>query len=141
MLGAIPAYPDQYSVNEDTTLTDRRGQRRSGERRAPQSGTLTVAVVDLPPHGTVTPHSPTARSPTRPPPITPAPTRFTYQATNTTSQQSNEALVTITVIGTNDAPIGVADSYTVAEDTTLTRTAGNRRVWPTTPIPTPTRKI
>ncbi|TLM73962.1 MAG: tandem-95 repeat protein, partial [Actinobacteria bacterium] len=44
---------------------------------------------------------------------------FTYQADDTLNL-SNIATVTITVTPVNDAPVAVADSYSTAEDTTLT---------------------
>ena len=37
---------------------------------------------------------------------------------------SNIATVTINVAAVNDAPVGVADSYTVGEDSTLNTTSG-----------------
>src|SRR5439155_10316537 len=44
---------------------------------------------------------------------------FTYRA-NDGSANSNTATVSITVTGVNDAPVAVNDSYSVAEDNTLT---------------------
>ncbi|MHB8897921.1 MAG: Ig-like domain-containing protein, partial [Thermoguttaceae bacterium] len=121
VLGDIAAYPDQYSISEDGTLTI---DAANGvlKNDSTQSGTLTVAIIDLPQHGTVTLSSSGAFT------YTPAANyqgtdTFTYRATNTTSQQSNVAPVTITVNASNDAPTGVADTYTTTEDTTLTRTA------------------
>ena len=121
VLGTIPAYPDEYSVVEDTTLTvsTANGVLSNDDTT---SGTLTVATIDLPSHGnltlssdgsfTYTPHADFYGTDT-----------FTYQATNTTGDESNVALVTITVTAANDSPVGTADNYTVSEDTTLTRTA------------------
>lgn len=121
VLGAIPAYPDEYSVVEDTTLAVSAAEGVLSNDDT-NSGTLTVATIDLPSHGnltlssdgsfTYTPHADFYGTDT-----------FTYQATNTTSDESNVALVTITVTAANDPPVGTADNYTVSEDTTLTRTA------------------
>src|SRR5204862_315560 len=44
---------------------------------------------------------------------------FTYKANDGTAN-SNTVTVTITVTGVNDAPVAVADSYTVNEDARLT---------------------
>ncbi len=121
VLGSIPAYPDAYTVTEDSTLTvDAANGVLANDDT--ESGTLAVAVYDLPSHGTVTlgsngsfTYTPTANFS--------GTDTFSYQATNTTGEESNVALVTITVVEANDAPIGVDDSYTLAEDTTLTKTA------------------
>ncbi len=121
VLGAIPAYPDTYTVTEDSSLTiDATNGVLANDDT--DSGTLTVAVYDLPSHGTVTLgsngsfiYTPTANFS--------GTDTFSYQATNATGEESNVALVTITVVEANDAPTGVDDSYTVTEDTTLTKTA------------------
>ena len=121
VLGTIPAYPDAYSVVEDTTLTidTANGVLKNDDTN---SGTLTVAPVDLPSHGNLTLNSDGSFSYT---PHTDfhGTDSFTYQATNTTSDESNVAKVTITVTPANDPPVGVADTYTVNEDTTLAKTA------------------
>jgi len=51
--------------------------------------------------------------------------RFRYQATDGTAS-SNEATVSITVVGVNDPPKAVNDTYTVVEDTQLTVGLTNR---------------
>ncbi len=121
VLGTIPAYPDEYSVLEDTTLTidAANGVLKNDDTN---SGTLTVATIDLPSHGNLTLNSNGSFS------YTPhadyyGTDTFTYQATNSNSEESNVAEVTITVTPADDPPVGVADTYTVNEDTTLTRTA------------------
>ena len=121
VLGTIPAYPDEYSVVEDTTLTvdAADGVLKNDDTN---SGTLTVATIDLPSHGNLTLNSNGSFT------YTPyanfyGTDTFTYQATNSTSDESNVAQVTITVTPADDPPVGVADSYTVNEDTTLTKTA------------------
>ena len=48
---------------------------------------------------------------------------FTYTIADTGGLVSNEATVTVTVNPVNDAPVGESDSYTVAEDTTLSVSA------------------
>ena len=44
------------------------------------------------------------------------PASFTYQVVDSTGAVSNTATVNLTVKSVNDAPMGVADSYTVVED-------------------------
>ncbi len=44
---------------------------------------------------------------------------FTYYATNSTGQSATPATVTITITPVNDAPVGLPESYTTAEDTPL----------------------
>ncbi len=122
VLGVIPAYPDNYDVNEDTTLTVNAADGVLGNDDT-TSGTLSVATIDLPSHGNLTlssdgsfVYTPTANFS--------GTDSFTYQATNTTGDESNVAKVTITVNPVNDVPVGVADVYdTVVEDTTFTVTA------------------
>ncbi len=121
VLGTIPAYPDQYSVNEDTVLhvTAANGVLANDSTT---SGTLHVATFEQPSHGVLTLNSDGSLTYT-PNANYSGEDSFTYQATNTTGDESNEALVTITVVGVNDAPVGTTDSYTTAEDTELTKTA------------------
>ena len=121
VLGTIPAYPDEYTVVEDATLTvsTADGVLKNDDTN---SGTLTVAPIDLPSHGNLTLNSDGSFSYTPHADFHGTDT-FSYQATNTTSDESNVAEVTITVTPANDPPVGVADAYTVNEDTTLTKTA------------------
>ncbi len=78
---------------------------------------LTYAIVDQPAHGTVTLVGTTAT-------YTPeldfnGEDSFTYMA-NDGNDNSNVAMVIITVTPVNDAPVAVDDEYTVAEKETLT---------------------
>ncbi|WP_194523958.1 beta strand repeat-containing protein, partial [Salinicola rhizosphaerae] len=50
---------------------------------------------------------------------------FTYTATDNDGGVSSPQTVTITVTGTNDAPVAVADTQTTGENTTLTVNAAN----------------
>ena len=121
VLGAIPAYPDEYTVAEDTTLTvDVANGVLSNDDTT--SGTLTVAVIDLPKHGNLTLYS-DGSFVYQPFANFSGTDTFTYQAVDGLGSNSNKAEVTITVTPVNDAPVGVADAYTLTEDTTLTKTA------------------
>ncbi len=123
VLGVIPAYPDSYSTDEDATLTVSVDEGVLANDDT-ESGTLSVAVYDTPSHGSVTlgsngsfvyiPNVDFSGTDT-----------FSYFATNTEGDESNVALVTITVNPVNDAPEGTADSYTTSEDTTLTKAASS----------------
>ncbi len=82
-----------------------------------EDDTLTYAIVDQPAHGTVTLVGTTAT-------YTPelnfnGEDSFTYKA-NDVLEDSEMAVVTITVTPVNDAPVAVADAYTTDEDTVLT---------------------
>ncbi len=121
VLGAIAAYPDVYTVDEDATLTkDAAAGVLANDDTT--SGTLTVALVVQPAHGTVALNSDGGFE------YLPAEDfhgtdTFTYRATNTGGGDSNVAAVVITVNPVNDAPVSVVDTYTVPEDATLTVTA------------------
>ena len=110
------AQNDAYSLNEDTTLniaipgvlsndTDVDGDSLTAERiGGPSHGTLTLRpdgsftyTPDANYHGTDT---------------------FTYRAKDA-SANSGSATVTLTIKSVNDAPVGVADSYSMNEDGTL----------------------
>ena len=125
VLGVIPAYPDEYTATEDQKLTISAadGVLKNDDQN---SGTLTVAAIDTPDHGILTLGSDGSFEYTPYADFSGTDT-FTYQATNTTSDESNIALVTITVEPANDAPVGVEDSYTVNEDSTLTKNRYLRR--------------
>ena len=57
MLGAIPAHPDAYTVNEDTSLVVPVATGVLVNDGDDNSGTLTAAIVAQPAHGTVTLHA------------------------------------------------------------------------------------
>jgi len=82
-----------------------------------ENDSLTYAIVDQPAHGSVTLVGTTAT-------YTPEPDfngedSFTYMA-NDGMDDSNMAVITITVTPVNDAPVAVEDAYTTDEDTVLT---------------------
>ncbi|MBA3707204.1 MAG: tandem-95 repeat protein, partial [Planctomycetes bacterium] len=112
------AVPDSYSVAEDTLLTvpDFRGviQNDTDEEMQFLSATLVTSTS----HGTLTlaedggfTYAPNAEYS--------GADSFTYRASDG-DLVSNIAVVTITVTAVNDAPVAVADSYVIAEDSTLT---------------------
>ena len=87
-----------------------------------QNQALTAAVVAGPANGTL------ALNPNGTFSYTPnlnfnGPDSFTYRAFDGVAQ-SAATTVTINVAAVNDAPVGVADSYTVGEDSTLNTTLG-----------------
>ncbi len=112
------AVADAYTTNEDTTLTVAAAAGVLANDTDVDGDTLTAAVVTGPAHGTLTLNTTGA--------FTFAPTAnftgadsFTYRASDGTAQ-SNAVTVTLTITAVNDAPVGVADAYTTAEDTALT---------------------
>ena len=117
VLGVIPAYPDEYTVNEDETLTVDADSGVLANDGDDESGDLTAALVDDVSNGTLTFSSDGS--------FTYVPNAdfygtdtFTYMASDT-EDDSNVARVTITVVNVNDAPEPEADSYTTEEDVTL----------------------
>ncbi len=121
VLGDIAAYPDVYTVDEDATLTkDATAGVLANDDTT--SGTLTVALVVQPAHGTVALNSDGGFE------YLPAEDfhgtdTFTYRATNADGDDSNVAAVVITVNPVNDAPVGLSDFYSVQEGATLAVTA------------------
>jgi VCBS repeat-containing protein len=110
------ATSDNYSTNEDTTLTVAAPGVLANDTDV-DSGALTAIVVSGPSHGTLTLGANGSIS------YTPAanyngPDSFTYKA-NDGLADSNIATVSITVIAVNDAPVANADSYSTNEDTPL----------------------
>ncbi|NLS97813.1 MAG: tandem-95 repeat protein [Planctomycetaceae bacterium] len=117
VLGVIPAYPDEYTVDEDTTLTvDAAAGVLANDGTA--SGPLTVEVVEQPAHGDLV-LNPDGSFTYTPDTNFHGVDRFTYKATNDADDESNVAQVTITVNAVNDVPVGAEDAYTMAEDTTF----------------------
>jgi VCBS repeat-containing protein len=108
---------DAYSVAEDQTLSVL-APGVLGNDTDPNGDTLTAVLVDGPDHGSLTLNANGSFT------YTPAanyngPDSFTYRASDG-ALQSNVATVTLTVTAVNDAPVAQPDSYTTAEDTTLT---------------------
>lgn len=114
---------DNYSLAEDTTFTATLANGVLLNDTDADGNPLATAIVTQPAHGTVslsangtfvyTPNANFTGSDS-----------FTYQANDGTTN-SNVATVTFTVTGTNDAPVGLSDSYTTAQGTLLTVTAAN----------------
>src|SRR6185437_11678204 len=116
------AVADSYSTNEDTTLTVAAAGVLSNDTDVDGDALTAVKVTD-PTHGVLTLNSNGSLS------YVPAANyhgadSFTYKANDGTAD-SNTVTVTITVNGVNDAPVAVADSYSVNEDATLTVVVGS----------------
>ena len=108
---------DNYSTNEDTTLTVAAPGVLANDTDV-DGDALTAIVVSGPSHGTLTLSANGSIS------YTPAANyngldSFTYKA-NDGLADSNIATVSITIIAVNDAPVATNDSYSTNEDTPLT---------------------
>ena len=113
---APSAANDSYSTSEDTPLV-MVAPGVLGNDSDPDGDAITASLVSGPLHGTLTLNPNGSFS------YTPAADfngtdTFTYRAGDG-SLNSSVATVGIEVIAVNDAPGGVADSYSLAEDTTL----------------------
>src|SRR5207244_2180005 len=111
------AVANSYSVNEDTTLTVA-ASGVLGNDSDVDGDSLTAVLVSSPAHGSLTLNANGSLN------YTPnanfnGSDSFTYKA-NDGTLDSNVATVSITVNAVNDAPVAVANSYSVNEDTTLT---------------------
>ncbi|WP_428305558.1 ELWxxDGT repeat protein [Lacipirellula sp.] len=109
---------DNYTTNEDTPLTVPVADGVLKNDSDPDDETLTVTVNTAPAHGTL------ALNPDGSFVYTPAGNyngtdTFTYRISDGTNT-SDPITVTINVTAVNDSPVGVADQYTVNEETTLT---------------------
>jgi ELWxxDGT repeat protein/VCBS repeat-containing protein len=119
----VDTTPDTYTVNEDGTLTVNDANGVLANDEDPDSDTLTVSLGTSTTNGTLalnangsfvyTPNANFSGTDT-----------FTYRVNDGTTT-SDPVTVTITVNAVNDVPVGVADAYTVNEDTTLTVNVGN----------------
>ena len=110
------ANDDDYSVNEDTTLTVSAPGVLSNDTDV-ENNPLTAVLITGVSHGTLSLNSNGGFQ------YTPdgnyyGTDTFTYQAYDGNSY-SNTATVTITIIGVNDPPVANNDYYTTDEDTTL----------------------
>ena len=108
---------DSYSTNEDTAMLQ--GPPGVLTNDNDQDGdTITAALDSGPSHGTLTLNANGSFTYT---PVADynGPDSFSYHA-NDGGLSSNTATVTITVTPVNDAAVAAADSYTVAQNTTLT---------------------
>src|SRR6185369_9445067 len=111
------AADDSYTTAEDTTLNVA-APGVLGNDIDVDGDVLSPVLVSGPGHGTLTLNSDGSFS------YIPAanyngPDSFTYQASDGQTN-SETATVTLTIGSVNDAPVAVDDSYTTAEDTTLT---------------------
>src|SRR5439155_1365174 len=111
---------DNYSVNEDTTLTVSAPGVLANDTDADGDG-LSAVPVGLPSHGAVILNSNGSFS-YSPAPGYNGPDSFNYQATDGATN-SRVVTVTLTVNPVNDAPVAADDSYNTPEDTTLTVSA------------------
>ncbi|MDT5014870.1 MAG: hypothetical protein QOD39_1030, partial [Mycobacterium sp.] len=117
--GAPVANPDSVSTLEDTPLTGHVLTNDTGAGSDP----LTASLVSGPGHGTLSLDDDGSFS-YAPDANWNGVDSFTYKASSGTAT-SNTATVTVAVTPVNDAPIADDDSYSVAEDGTLTvATAG-----------------
>lgn len=114
---------DNYTTNEDTTLTVPVADGVLKNDSDPDEDTLTVTVDTSPVHGTLAlnPDGSFVYTPTGNYNGTDT---FTYRISDGT-HTSDPITVTITVTAANDAPTGVADEYSMSEETTLTVDAAN----------------
>ena len=123
VLGVIPAYPDDYTLTEDTPLTVSAASGVLSNDGDDDSGELTATLVDGPANGSVTLNDDGS--------FTYMPNAeyygtdsFTYMATDGTDD-TNVAEVTLTISNVNDAPTAVSDSYTTQEDVAITANAAS----------------
>jgi autotransporter-associated beta strand protein/VCBS repeat-containing protein len=113
------ANPDAYTTAEDTLLTIGAVQGVLNGDTDIDGDILSAVLVSAPAKGTLT-LNPNGSFSYLPAGNAFGLDSFTYRASDGTLS-SDPATVLITVTATNDAPIAVNDSYTVAEDNVLTR--------------------
>jgi VCBS repeat-containing protein len=125
---APTAVPNSYTTSEDIVLTVAAANSVLANDTDPEAGTLTAQLVTTVPAATGT----LALSPNGTFTYTPSPNfsgaaTFTYRAVDngTPPAQSAPATVTITVTPVNDPPTANNDTYSVAEDATLTVNAAS----------------
>jgi len=111
------AVADSYTMNEDTTLTIAAPGVLTNDTDA-EGDALTADLVSAPTVGTLTLNADGSFTYT-PPADYFGTVTFTYRAYDGVAY-SAPATVTITIAPIQDAPVAVADSYTMNEDTTLT---------------------
>jgi VCBS repeat-containing protein len=111
------AFNNSYNVQQGQVLTVAVGQGVLANDNDPDGDAMTAALVAGPANGTLTlsadgsfVYTPTAGYF--------GPDQFTYRA-NDGALDSTVATVSITVVGANTPPAGVADAYTATEDTPL----------------------
>lgn len=112
---------DGYSINEDSFLNVTSDNGVLDNDFDPENYPMTASLVSNTAHGALNFNSDGSFD------YTPNPNyhgndNFTYEVSDG-SLTSAVATVTISVVAVNDIPVAVADSYTTAEDTPLTRNA------------------
>lgn len=117
VLGVIPAYSDEYALDEDTPLSVEATSGVLSNDGDEESGELTAVVVDGPSNGSVTLNGNGSFT------YTPnanyfGTDSFTYKASDGVDE-TNVAEVKLTVNNINDAPAPVADNYTTQEDVAI----------------------
>lgn len=124
--GAQPptAVNDGYSTAEDTQLVVNSAQGVLANDTSPGGLALTAELATSTNNGSLT-LNPNGSFTYTPNNNYNGPDSFTYRARNSAGQVSNVATVAINVTPVNDPPVAVNDSYSTAEDTTLTVTALN----------------
>lgn len=113
---------DSYSLQEDTSLVVPAAGVLTNDTDVDLDGLLAV-LIDGPAHGNVSLNADGSFSYT---PVAnySGPDSFTYRA-NDGTVLGNVATVGLTVIGANDVPLAVGDSYQVNEDAVLTVSQGS----------------
>ncbi len=121
--GPPAAENDNYGVGEDGVLTVTVDQGVLDNDYDEEGDPLTALRVDPPSHGALQ-FSPAGSFTYTPDPDFFGTDQFTYRA-NDGFFDSNLATVTITITGVNDAPVAVADSYSVFRNETLSVSAAD----------------
>ena len=113
----LVAVADAYSTNEDTTLTVATPGVLTNDINL-DGNPFTAVLVSGVSHGALTlnPNGSFSYTPTK---DYNGPDSFTYK-TNDGSSDGNVVTVSLTVNPVNDAPVAVADTYTVTEDAAFT---------------------
>ena len=111
------AIAETHSIDEDTTLTVPAAGVLANDSD-PEGTALTAVLVDDATHGTLV-LAPDGGFTYTPDVNFNGEDSFSYKATDGTLE-SNTAIVTITVSPVNDAPVAIAETHSIDEDTTLT---------------------
>ena len=113
-----------FSVVEDTAVTLTKVKLVANDTDPNPGDVLTVNSVGNPTHGTVTLNKTNGSVTFTPETNYNGAASFTYNVKDASgAKAANTAKVTLTVTGVNDAPVAVADSATVSEDTVRILTA------------------